>query len=174
MCEFRTFLHRYLAAQLADALTGKVDISGVVQQTLLEAHAVGEEWDRWEEERRLAWLRRAALNNLRDEIRRYAGLAGAAEFSIDQPAPDRDGTIADALAADHSTPSQRAARNEARERLAAALARLHDDQRRAVELHHLQGLPLAETAERMGRSVQSVVGLLFRALKQLKGELTNE
>ncbi len=44
-------------------------------------------------------------------------------------------------------------------RLAEALAALPGDQRRAVEMHHLQGLPFAEVAARMGRSKASVAGL---------------
>jgi RNA polymerase sigma-70 factor (ECF subfamily) len=48
------------------------------------------------------------------------------------------------------------------------MACLPPDQQRVVELHHLQGLPVAEVADQMGRSKPAVVGLLFRGLKKLR------
>jgi len=52
--------------------------------------------------------------------------------------------------------------------LAQALTRLPDDQRRAVELHHLQGHSVAEVGELLGRTRPAVVGLLFRGVKKLR------
>jgi RNA polymerase sigma-70 factor (ECF subfamily) len=77
------------------------------------------------------------------------------------------------LATDQTSPSQRAVRCEELLRLAAALARLPEDQRRVVEMHHLKGLPVAEVAGQMGRTRPAVVGLLFRGLKKLR-ELLRE
>ena len=53
-------------------------------------------------------------------------------------------------------------------RLAHAIARLPEDQRRAVELHYLKGLAVAEVAEEIGRTRPAAVGLLFRGLKRLR------
>jgi RNA polymerase sigma-70 factor (ECF subfamily) len=75
------------------------------------------------------------------------------------------------LAADQTSPSQRASRHEQALRLASALARLPADQREAVELHHLHGLTVAEVGERMGRTRASAMGLIFRGLKALRGLL---
>jgi RNA polymerase sigma-70 factor (ECF subfamily) len=77
------------------------------------------------------------------------------------------------LAADQSSPSVRAERHEELFRLAAALAALPEDQRRAVELHHIQERPLAEVAAELGRSKGAVAQLLFRGLKKLR-ELLGE
>ncbi|HLN26981.1 MAG TPA: sigma factor-like helix-turn-helix DNA-binding protein [Gemmataceae bacterium] len=52
-------------------------------------------------------------------------------------------------------------------RLAAALAELPADQRRAVELHHLNGWALAEVAKEMGRTKAALMGLIFWGLKEL-------
>jgi RNA polymerase sigma-70 factor (ECF subfamily) len=72
------------------------------------------------------------------------------------------------LVADQTSPSQRAVRGEELLQLAQAMSQLSEDQRRVVELHHLQALPVAVVAERMQRSRSAVVGLLFRSLKRLR------
>jgi RNA polymerase sigma-70 factor (ECF subfamily) len=75
------------------------------------------------------------------------------------------------LASEQSSPSERVSRNEQLLQLAKALEQLPADQREAVQLHHLQNLPVAEVAERMGRSKDAVVGLLFRGLRKLRALL---
>src|SRR5262249_62212814 len=72
------------------------------------------------------------------------------------------------LAADQSSPSQRAVRQEQLVLLAEALARLPKDQRTAVELHHLRGYAVAEVARQMGRSDGAAGALLVRGLKRLR------
>ena len=167
---YRDYLGLLARLQLDPRLRGKVDLSGVVQQTLLEAyHAL----------RRLpergpglspAWLRQALANNLRDEVRKFATAARDAgrERSLEAALDASSSRLEAWLAADQSSPSEQAARNEQLLALAAALARLPDDQRQAVELHHLQGRPLAEVAEQLQRSKGAVAALLFRGLQKLR------
>ena len=66
------------------------------------------------------------------------------------------------------TPSDCAIANEQLVSLATALMKLPTDQRKAVELHHLQGLRSAEVAKRLNRTEVAVAGLLRRGLKQLR------
>jgi RNA polymerase sigma-70 factor (ECF subfamily) len=172
---YREYLHLLARLQLDCRLRGKVDLSGVVQQTLLEAsQALGGSSARGKA-LTAAWLRQVLANNLRDEVRKFAAAARDAgrERSL-QAALDESSSRLDAwLAAKQSSPSQRAERNEQLLALANALTRLPEDQRRAVELHHLQDQPLAEVARHLGRSKGAVAALLFRALKRLR-ELLNE
>ena len=72
------------------------------------------------------------------------------------------------FAADQTSPSERVVRGEELLRLAQALTRLPEDQRRVVELHYLKGLSVADVAERIGRTRPATVGLLFRGLKRLR------
>jgi RNA polymerase sigma-70 factor (ECF subfamily) len=56
-------------------------------------------------------------------------------------------------------------------RMANALASLPEGQRKAVELHHLKGLPLTAIAQELGCSKPAVAGLLHRGLKNLRERL---
>lgn len=167
---YREYLGLLARLQLDGRLRGKVDLSGVVQQTLLEAHQALGRLPEEGHELTIAWLRQILANNLRDEIRKYAAAArnAARERSLEAVLDASSSQLDAWLAADQSSPSQRAERNEQLLALADALARLPDDQRLAVELHHLQNQPLAEVAAHMDRSKGAVAALLFRALKQLR------
>jgi RNA polymerase sigma-70 factor (ECF subfamily) len=169
---FRAYLHLLARLQLAPALRRRVDLSGVVQQTLLEAHRAGGGVPA-EGPRRAAWLRAALLNNLRDEVRRATAAARdiGRERSLEAALDESSARLERLLAADQSSPSQRAEANERLLRLAAALEALPDDQRRAVEGHYLQDRPLAELADELGRSKGAVAQLLFRALRALRERL---
>jgi len=59
-------------------------------------------------------------------------------------------------------------RQEQMLRTAAALKTLPEAQRRAIELHHLQGMSLVEVAEQLGSTKPAVAGLLHRGLKKLR------
>jgi RNA polymerase sigma factor (sigma-70 family) len=72
------------------------------------------------------------------------------------------------LADETETPSHVAAVNERGHALQVSIARLPDDQQQAVRLYSLQQRSLAEVAEAMGRSPDSVRGLLHRAKQALR------
>lgn len=167
---YREYLCLVVRLQLAARWTSKVDVSGVVQQTLLEAaHGPLPETDA----ELLVYLRRILANNLRDEIRRQtrARRDVRRERSLDAALDESSRRIESWLAAQTSTPSQRLVRMDELRCLAVALSELPEDHRRVVELHHLQGLPLAVTAERLGRTKEATSSLLYRALKRLRERL---
>src|SRR5215212_3121525 len=151
---FREYLHLMVRLQLDPALQGKADLSGVVQQTLLEAHvALAPALDP-QTAVTAAWLRQILANNLRDEVRKLGTAARAVERerSLEASLNESSSRLGIWLAANHSSPSQKAIRQEELLALAAALACLPLDQRQAVELHPLKGLPLADVAEHLERS----------------------
>ena len=172
---FSEYLRLLARLQLRRELAGKIDLSGVVQQTLLEAYQARDTFPSRAEEQ-VAWLRRALANNLTDEIRRLRsrGHRRVAELSLEQALEQSSARLERLLAHDEPTPGGRAAHNEQLARLAAALLKLPDDQRQAVELHHLQGLSLVDTGRYLGRSREAVAGLVFRGLKKLRLLLADE
>ena len=173
---FREYLSLLARLQLDSRLQGKVDPSGVVQQTLLEAHQACDRFRQMTEAQRVAWLRRTLANNLTDEVRKLGTAMRdvGREFSLETALEDSSARLEAYLASDQSSPSDQAERNEQLLRLAGALARLPEDQRRAIELHHLGGLPVAEVAREMRRSDGAVGALLVRGLKRLRKLLRPE
>lgn len=172
---YREYLGLLGRLQLDERLAGKVDLSGVVQATMLEACQQASTWESLDEEARAPWLRRIFAHNLLDEVRRFRAAARdvSREVSLDQ-ALERSASRLDVwLAQDQSSPSQAAIRKEQAVRLAGALSRLTPAQREAIELHHLRGLPLAEIGERMQRDKGAVAALIFRGTRRLR-ELLNQ
>jgi RNA polymerase sigma-70 factor (ECF subfamily) len=173
---YRDYLNLLARLQLDPALQGKVDLSGVVQQTLLEAHQALARLAGGDGSLRAAWLRQILANNLRDEVRKLGTAARniERECSLEAALDGSSSRLEGWLAADQSSPSQQAMRQERILALAEALTRLPEDQRRAVELHHLKGCSLAETAWQLGRSKGAVAALLFRGLQKLREHLAEE
>ena len=172
---WRDYLSVLARAQVDPRLRGRIDLSGVVQQTLLEAHRERPRFQAEHPAQEAAWLRRILAHNLADALRKLAtGKRDLTrERSLEAALDQSSARLAAWLAADQSSPSQQAQRHEQGLRLAAALEALPEAQREAVTLHHLQGWTLAELAKHFGRSEAAVAGLLHRGFKRLR-ELLQE
>jgi RNA polymerase sigma-70 factor (ECF subfamily) len=170
---FRAYLLLLARLHLDQRLKAKVDLSGVVQQTLWEGHRALGSAPSPDDTELAALLRRLLANNLSDEVRKcYAEKRDVErERSLDVALEASSARLEAFLAADQSTPEQRAERNEELLRLAAALERLPQAQREAVELHYLQGWRLEDIAYHPGRGKSAVAGLLHRGLDKLRGFL---
>jgi RNA polymerase sigma-70 factor (ECF subfamily) len=173
---YREYLRTLARLQIDDRLRGKLDLSGVVQQTLLEAHQARDQLHGLSEAQLAAWLRRALANNLADEARRLGAQVRdvGRERPLRQAVDDSSARLEMLLVAKQASPSHQVVRQEDLLQLAEALARLPEDQRLAVELHHLEGRTLAETAEIMGRTRSAVASLVFRGLRNLRRMLDEE
>jgi RNA polymerase sigma-70 factor (ECF subfamily) len=171
--KYRQYLGFLAHLQVDRRLQGKVDLSGVVQQTLLEAHLAKAQVHDQPSEKRLGWLRRLLAHNHADEISKVRSDKRDARREQRLAASvDRSSLRLEAwLVADQSAPDARLEKHERAVQLAEALSRLPESQREALVLQHWQGWSLAEIAEHMNRTPAAVAGLLKRGLSQLRGEL---
>jgi len=167
---YRDYLLLLARMQLPGRPGPKFDASDLVQATLLKAHEQRQLFRGQSDGEVQAWLRCILAGTLADAFRReHRGKRDMArERSLEAALEQSSGQLLQWLAGPSSSPSQKAMRNERLLELVSALAQLPDAQREAVMLHYLQGLPISEVSERLGRSPAAVAGLLQRGLKGLR------
>ena len=170
---FRKYLEVLAELHLDRTLRGKLDPSDAVQQTMLRAYSALAEVRDARPEVLVAWLRRVLAKTLADAVKhdeqdkRDVGLERSLEADLDRSASG----FATWLAADQTSPSSRAERNEELLRMVEALAELPEPDGEVVVLKHCQGWTLPHIARRIGRSVPSVASLLRRGLEELRSRL---
>jgi RNA polymerase sigma-70 factor (subfamily 1) len=170
---FRSYLEVLARAYLDPRLRGKLEPADLVQQVLLRACAAWPELKNPEGPALLAWLRRILARTLADVVKHYTRDKRAVDLerSLEAELDHSASGLAGWLAADQTSPSQAAMRNEELLRLADALTALPEPQREVVVLKHLRGWPLEQIAKHIGRSVPAVASLLRRGLEELRRRL---
>lgn len=175
LAECRPYLHVVARAHVSGWMQGKIDCSDIVQQTLLEAHRGFENFRGGTQEEWLAWLRRIAVHNVADLVKRHAGsqkrdarrevrLRSAEESHV-------PGGVGE-LSAGGETPSRAAIRNEHAVLVTSVLADLEPDYQQVIVLRNLEHLSFNEVAEQMGRSRPAVQMLWGRAVMRMRELLT--
>ena len=168
---YEQYLTLLARVQIGRLLQGKVDATDVVQETFLAAHRQIRQFRGTSEGEFVAWLRTILAGQLALTLRKYLGTKGrdvklerdlGVQLDQSSQAMDRG------LVAGYSTPSQHVSRREQAVVLADHLGKLPPDYREVIVLRHLEELPFAEVASRMGRSEDSVQKLWVRALAQLR------
>lgn len=171
---YRSYLEVLARVHLDSRLRGKLDPADVVQQAMLRAYTAFPALNNPEPQVLFTWLRRILARTLADVVKHYdrdrraVDLEQSLEEEIDRSASGMAGW----LAADQTSPSKAAARNEETLRLANALASLADPQREVIVLKHLRGWTLQRIGDHLGRSVPGVASLLRRGLEELRRKLT--
>lgn len=166
---YRDYLHLLGLAQLEKDLIDKVDLSGIVQTTMLEAfqHAARVSTD--EQDRRI-WLRRLFLNNLLDSLRKLRTQKRdiGSEVPLDRSIGNSASRAQAWLACEESTPSAKMMRSEQADLLLQAISELPETQREAIQMHHLQALSLEEISCRMQRPKGAIAALIYRGMQSLR------
>jgi RNA polymerase sigma-70 factor (ECF subfamily) len=174
LTRYQPWLEVLARMEIDSRYQAKFSASDAVQQTLLEAWQGRDNFRGTSEGERLAWLRKILANQLARLARHYGAVQkrdAAREVSLDQSLARSSLRLANLLAADTSSPSARAMRQERQILLADVLDRLPADYREVIILRNLEDLPHEEVARRMNRSPGAVRMLWLRALAQLRDEL---
>jgi RNA polymerase sigma-70 factor (ECF subfamily) len=161
--------------QMDPRLRRRFDSSDLVQETLLKATQNLEQFRGGTEAELVKWLQQIMQNALADAIRQTRAQKRdvAQEQVLATVVNDSSARLQNWLVAPDSSPSQRAQREEQLLRLAAALAKLPEDQRDVVILRDSLDTPIRTIAEQLGRTEKSVAGLLLRGRRKLR-ELLQE
>jgi RNA polymerase sigma-70 factor (ECF subfamily) len=167
---YRDYLRLLARLQLDPRLRARLDASDVVQQTFVQAHQALAGFRGSTGAELAAWLRQIMARNLAHLLRdhgrdrRDVGRERSLEAALEASSIRLEGW----LAAEQSSPSQQAQRNEELLRLAQVLAGLPEAQREAVVLHYWQGWTTTEIGRHLERSPSAVAGLLKRGLHELR------
>lgn len=173
---FRPALMLLARSQLGLRFRRVLDDSDIVQQALLEAHNNRTGFRGTSTAECFAWLRKILTNTILDHVRRYTREKRNVdlEVSLEQTIRGSAMRAEQWLMDRHSSPGERAERNEQLQQLAIALMNLPDAQREAIELFHLQGCELKDVARQMNRTGPAVAGLIHRGLRQLRTTMPTE
>src|SRR5262245_46125324 len=166
----RGYLLMIARQELDEDLRAKGGASDLVQETFVDAQRDFARFAGGDEAELRAWLRRILLNNLANFTRGYRETQKrrlGREVQLDGSDGDHG------LAADLSTPSRNAMKDERAAALLRALERLPEDYRQVLRLRHEEERSFQEIADVMGRSPNAVHKLWARAVERLQQELDN-
>ncbi len=170
MARYQPELVRRAQDRLGGRLRRKVGASDVVQDTFAAAFA---SIDRFEDRGPgsfRAWLYEIFEHKAADPRRRF--LEAQKRDVRREVAGDASGTREDRQPRSPSpSPSAEAMRNEAKERLSRAFARLSNDDATVIRLVHEEGIAFEEIGRRMERSAAAARQLYGRAVRRLGAAL---
>jgi RNA polymerase sigma-70 factor (ECF subfamily) len=173
---YRDYLIMVARSMIGVSYRGKVDAEELVNHALFAAFQQQENFRGISRPERMGWLKTILTNQVSDANR----FLHRDKRDIDRERNlvvrnwDQSCSSLMSITCGLTSPSLQAVKHEQELLLAAALAKLPEQQRTAVEFRHLHGCSLAETADAMDCTVAAVAGLLRRGLKTLRAELKSE
>lgn len=160
--------------QIGDAYRSLIDPGDVMQVTYLEAFLRFGTFKADRPDSFEAWLRQIAHNNLRDAIRGLERQKQPPPKRRVTPADREDSLVGlyDLLGAGTSaTPSRQVRRQELCGFVEKAIDALPDRYARIIRMYDLEGRPIAEVAEAVGKSTGAVHMMRARAHDRLREEI---
>ncbi len=181
LCDYievhRAALMGYVARRLGDLLRSKIEPDDIIQETattalrcLPTAHLA--------EREPFGWLCHLADQRIVDAYRTHVRSQKRSAAREARPrVSNSDGSrlgFSQILQASLTTPSQACLRQEQHHRVMAALESLPEEQRNALHMHFLEGLPSKEIARRLGKEDVTIRVMLSRSLRKLRRMLEEE
>jgi RNA polymerase sigma-70 factor (subfamily 1) len=170
---YRPYLAMLARLRTSRRLQGKYDDSDLVQETLLHVQRDLPKFLGTTEAELTVWLRCIMASVSGKQLRYYsrrrrdASLERRLEDDLNQSSQIMERV----LVARDTSPSEKTIKRERAVILSRALTQLPADYREALIMHRLEGMTMAQTAQRMGRSLDSVQKLLARGLLELRRRL---
>jgi RNA polymerase sigma-70 factor (ECF subfamily) len=181
---YRNYLRMVVRTGMGPRLRERVDLSDVVQETLVEVVQQFPQFTGQTEAALVGWLRRLVSQKLAD-LGRYHSRAkrsgDANVLPLDAPwdiggqAGDshggEGGRLLDMLALSQTSPSEAASRRELTVLLADALTALPEAEAEVLWLYHAENLSFEAIGQRLGLGRKAVRGYWARGLKGLRRHL---
>ena len=168
---YRRYLLTIARGSLSPALRVKVGASDLVQETLLHVQAKFERFDGTSEEQLLNWMRRILYFRALQVARKFGGTVARdvrRELSIQN---SDSGVRLPPLADPALTPRAEMLAREQFEDLNAALARLSAEERRVIQLRHVDRQTFEMIGTTLGCTAEAARKRWVRALGELRTQL---
>jgi RNA polymerase sigma-70 factor, ECF subfamily len=171
---FRGYLHHVLDLRSSPNIAR--DHSDIVQQTFLDAHQQHLEGNAPQESKHYRhWIRRILCCNIVDAMRRST--RQKRDIRIETRDTNSGATSSslcrmDDLPAEQSSPSRCCMRSENAKSVQAAMEQLPEHYRHVIHARFFECQPCRDIGKQMGKSEAAVASILFRAIRQMRDELT--
>jgi RNA polymerase sigma-70 factor (subfamily 1) len=161
----------YIDRQMGGPLRRKLEIEDIFQEVSADAVRSLGDIDLSQRDP-FGWLCQLAERRIIDAHRRFFGAQkrdAGREVALGTPGGGESRrAIIDLLAVTMTTASQAFSRNERELRLGQALAMLPEEQREALRLRYIEGLPSKRIAQQLGKTDGAIRVMLTRSLARLQ------
>lgn len=181
---YRNYLRMLARTGLGPKLKERVEISDVVQETLIEVIRQFPAFTGQDEVALVGWLRRLIAQKLADLGRYHSRVkrgGGDAPYPLDAPMTGPSGALAfgvqpggksanlaELLTLSQTSPSEAASRREATVLLADALTKLPADQAEVLWLYHVEGMSFDAIGQHLGVTRKVIRGIWAKGLASLR------
>jgi RNA polymerase sigma-70 factor, ECF subfamily len=159
---YRPYIRLLVRGVRDPRLRARIDESDLIQDALVQAHRFFADFHGASVDEFLAWLRPVVLRAAGHTLRSHRG-TGKRDVGREKAAEDLAALLIDS----GTSPSAQAIKHEQTARLAAALEQLPEDMQQVLLGRHMDDLPYADLAERLGKSEGALRVLYTRALRRL-------
>lgn len=168
-------LRARLIRQMDPVMRSKVEPEDILQQVYLEAFRAIGQFNYQGKDSFLRWMFTILDRKLIDEHRALRAERRDVRREVSAgPSAGRHTTYVDLMArvmTEGSSPSQVVRKNEALGALSVCVAALPEHYREVIRMRFMEGRPVADVAEALGRSIGSIHMICHRALRQLRDQV---